>query len=70
MHLVARTLRYFAMRFLADPQRSYQDTARTNAAQASAQLQRRRDELAEVESYLRAQHLGSRDPDGTQTSHG
>lgn len=33
-----------------------QETARTNAAGASAQLQRRRHEREEVEAYLRAVH--------------
>ena len=62
MWLLARTKWYLASRFLADPGRSdglksNQNTARTNAAAASATMQEQRRENDDVEAYLRAWHL-------------
>lgn len=54
MNLVAHTLRFLADRYLADAHRSSMDTARANAAEASARLRRRRHERADVDAYLRA----------------
>ena len=60
--LLARTLRYLANRYLADPGRAQRDqanqnTARTNAAEASATLRRRRRDHDDVEAYLQARRL-------------
>jgi len=62
MQLIARTLRYLANRYLADPGRaerdsSNQNTARTNAAEASATLGERRRDHDDVEAYLQARRL-------------
>ena len=67
MQLVARTLRYLANTFLANPDRSYKSTARANAAEASARLRKRRDERAEIDAYLRAWRASYRGADGTRT---
>ncbi len=67
MQLVARTLRYLANRYLANPDRSYQNTARANAAEASARLRKRRDEQAEVDAYLHAWRTSYRGADETRT---
>jgi hypothetical protein len=53
MQLVARTLRHLAIRYLIDPRWSSQDTARQNAAGASAELQKRRQDLADIDAYFR-----------------
>lgn len=58
MQLLARTLRYLANKYLADPGRteenhSNQSTARTNAAEASATLRQRRHDREDVDAYLR-----------------
>lgn len=68
MHLLARTLRYLAHRYQADPGRadrdsSNQNTARTNAADASATLRNRRRDHDDVEAYLQARRL--RHPEGS-----
>ena len=55
MWLVARTLRYLAGRYLAEPNRSNQHTSRANAAEAHAILRQRRREQDDVDAYLRAQ---------------
>ena len=55
MRLVARTLRYLAGRYLAEPNRSNQHTSRANAAEAHAILRQRRREQDDVDAYLRAQ---------------
>jgi hypothetical protein len=60
MELIARTLRYLANRYLADPDRSNQSIARANAAQACATLRNRRNERDDVDAYLRVRR---RDPD-------
>lgn len=52
MQLVARTLRYLGIRFSVGPRASSQDTARANAAEASAQLRQRRVEQADVDAFL------------------
>jgi hypothetical protein len=70
MQLVARTLRYLANQYLANPHRSYQDTALANAAAASARLRKRRDEQAEVDAYLRAWRTSHRGADETGPSQG
>jgi hypothetical protein len=70
MQLVARTLRYLANRYLVDPQRSNQNIARANAAEASANLRKRCDEQAEVDAYLRAWRRDYRDADESGTSQG
>jgi len=67
MQLVARTLRYLANQYLANPDRSYQNTARANAAEASARLRKRRDEQAEVDAYLRAWRTNYRGADEART---
>jgi hypothetical protein len=62
MQLVARTFRYLANRYLADPHVSNQFIARANAAEASASLRSRRQAQADVDAYLREQrkaHLGA-----------
>lgn len=64
MQLIARTLRYLAQRFLADPDssersRPNQNTARTNAAEASARLRKRRTDKEDVEAYLQARRQGN-----------
>ncbi len=61
MQLVARTLRFLANRFLADPHRSNQGVARANAADACATLRQRRDEQDDVDTYLRAGREAQRD---------
>jgi hypothetical protein len=53
LQLIARTLRYLANRYLADPDRSNQNIARANAAEASATLRNRRNEQDDVDAYLR-----------------
>jgi hypothetical protein len=65
MQLLALTLRYLATRYLAnpdldrtDPFQSNQNTARTNAAEASATMRRRRHERDEVDAYLRSRSHG------------
>ena len=70
MQLVARTLRYLANQYLADPDRSNQYVARANAAEASAKLRKRRQEQADVEAYLRARATPFRGADETGTIHG
>ena len=68
MQLVARTWRYLASRYLADPHWSNQNTARANAGAASAILQQRRREQEDVDAYLLARlgaYLGAEE---TQTS--
>jgi hypothetical protein len=55
MQLVARTLRYLANRYLADPDLTSQHTARANAAEAHARLRQRRREQDDVDAYVRAQ---------------
>jgi hypothetical protein len=64
MQLVARTLRYLAGAFLADPvpdravqHQRKQNTARTNAAEANVLLQQRRLERDEVAAYLESRIL-------------
>ena len=62
MWLLARTKWYLASRFLADRDgsdriKSNQNTARTNAAAASATWQERRRDRDNVEAYLHAWHL-------------
>ena len=64
MQLLARTLRYLANRYLADPHRADRDqfsqnTARTNAAEASATMQQRRSDHDDVEAYLHARRLAT-----------
>ena len=63
MWLVARTLRYLAGRYLAEPNRSNQHTSRANAAEAHAILRQRRREQDAVDAYLRAQRQAHRDAD-------
>jgi hypothetical protein len=63
MHLLARTLRHLANRYLADPDRFSQQTARANAATAHARLRRRRREQDDVEAYVRAQLTAHRGAD-------
>jgi hypothetical protein len=63
MWLVARTLRYLAGRYLAEPNRSTQHTSRANAAEAHAIMRQRRREQDDVEAYLRAQREAHRDAD-------
>lgn len=70
MQLVARTLRYFENRYLADPQRSNQNTARANAAEASASLQERRREQDDVDAYLLARLGAYYGADETSASQG
>jgi len=70
MQIVARTLRYFANRYLADPRRPNQQTARTNAAEASATLRKRSRERAEVDAYLCAQRRADRGADKSRASQG
>ena len=70
MQLVARTLRYLANRYLADPHRSNQNVARSNAAVASARLRKRRHELADVDAYLCAWRRNYRGAEETGTSQG
>lgn len=53
MQLVARSLRLLT-RFLADPNRSGQDIARANAAQATTILREQRHERDEVDAYVQA----------------
>jgi len=67
MQLVASTLRFLANRYLANPDRSYQNTARANAAEASARLRKRLDEQADVDAYLRAWRRSYVDADETST---
>lgn len=74
MQRLARTLRYLASRYLADPDRtdrlqSNQTIARTNAAEASATLRERRREQEDVDAYLRARRL-TRPAEDTETSRG
>ena len=66
MQLVARTLRYLANRYLADPHRFAQSTARANAAEAHANLQQRRREQEEVDAYVLAQLEAHYDADETK----
>jgi hypothetical protein len=68
MRLLARTLRHLANRYLAEPNRSGQHTARANAAGASAILRQRRREQDDVDAYLRGQLEASTDPDEVATS--
>jgi hypothetical protein len=70
MQLVARTVRYMASRYLADAHQSIQEIARANAAEASASLRKRRQELENVEAYLRERCRAYRGADGTGTSQG
>lgn len=75
MQLLARTLRYLANRYLSDPHNadrdgSSQKTARTNAAEASATLRKRRCDHEDVEAYLQAQRLSTTpDPEGEPEGH-
>jgi hypothetical protein len=68
--LVARTLRYLATRYLADPHRSSLNTARTNAAEAHATLRERLREQAHVDAYLRARLSEYRGADETTSQRG
>lgn len=59
VEVLARTLRFLANRYFAEPGRadrdqSQQNTARTNAAQASATLRQRRHDREEVDDYLQS----------------
>ena len=63
MWLVARTLRYLAGRYLAEPDRPNQHTSRANAAEAHAILRQRRREQDDVDAYLRAQLEAHREAD-------
>jgi len=63
MQLIARTLQYVASRYLAEPNRSNQRTARANAAEAHAILRQRRREQDDADAYLRAQLEAYRDAD-------
>jgi len=67
MRLVARTLRYLAGRYLAEPNRSSQHTSRANAAEAHAILRQRRREQDDVDAYLRAQLEAYREVEETVT---
>jgi hypothetical protein len=67
MRLVARTLRYLAGQYLAEPNRSSQHTSRTNAAEAHAILRQRRREQDDVDAYLRAQLAAYREVEETVT---
>ena len=71
MWLLARARWYLASRFLADQERpeginSNQNTARSNAAEASATLQERRRDRDDVEAYLHAWRLSQ--PSRTQAT--
>ena len=70
MQLVARTLRYLASRYLAEPHQSNQNTARANAAGASAILQKRRREQDDVDAYLLARLGAYHGADETRTREG
>jgi len=70
MQLVARTLRYLANRYLAQPHRSHLNTARTNAAEAHAILQARRREQDDVDAYLLARQGAYHGADQTRTGQG
>ena len=70
MQLAARALRYLANRYLTDPHRPNQNTARANAADASARLRKRSQEQAEVDAYLREWRRNDRGADATGTSQG
>ena len=65
MRLFARTLRYLAGRYLAEPNRSNQHTSRANAAEAHAILRQRRREQVAVDAYLRAQLKAHRNADAS-----
>ena len=67
MQLVARALRYLANRYMADPHRSAQSTARANAAQAHGILQERRREQEAVDAYVLAQLEAYYAADGPNT---
>jgi len=54
MQPIARTLRYLAGRYLAEPNRSNQYTSRANAAEAHGILRQRRRDQEEVDAYLSA----------------
>ena len=70
MQRVARTLLDLANRYLVDQQRSIQNLARANAAEASARLRKRRHEQADVDAYLRAWRRASLGADESGTSQG
>ena len=64
MHLLTLIKRYVANRLLADPDRAdgnkpNQNTARTNAAEASATLRGQRRDRDDVEAYLHARRLST-----------
>ena len=67
MQLVARTLRFLAHRYLADPHRPHQNRARANAAEACAILRERRHEQDDVDAYLRARRLAHHSASKTGT---
>ena len=59
MHLLAHIKRYLASRFLAVPDRAHrstsnENTARSNAAEASATMRKRREDREDVEECLQA----------------
>jgi hypothetical protein len=66
----AGTLQYLTNRYLADPDRSSQHTARTNAAEAHAVLRRRLREQRDVDAYVRAQLKVYRGSDELGTTQG
>ena len=73
---LARTKRYLANRFLADPDRAArpprpnQNTARSNAAAANATMQEQRRENDDVEAYLQAWHSSHPSPPAATGSGG
>jgi hypothetical protein len=77
MQRIARTLRYLANRYLADPDRKDRDQpnqhiARTNAAKASATLRQRRHEQEDADAYVHARRRIHRaeDTEDIETSRG
>jgi len=70
MQFVARTLRHLAVRYLVESTWSNQDTARQNAAEASAELQKRSQDLADIDAYFRERGILCDGFDETGPSHG
>jgi hypothetical protein len=72
MHRIARTLRFLANLDGANRDRSTQQTARSNAAGASAALRQRRHEQESVDAYLDEHRLAipSDDVETRRAGHG
>lgn len=67
MHLMSRVMRYLATRILAEHSRPSQDTARENAAQATATMQERRRDREGVEAYLEELRRGNASSNAERT---